>query len=93
MTGVEVRTVAERVRFVFGDVAEQILRIEEQKLGIPSQNPLTEKDLQRLADDLQALSQRMAGEELSRRVREEVLKLAQPPAERALAGGPGRSSP
>lgn len=95
MSDVEPKVVAERVRFIFGDVAEKILKIEEQKLGISPQGPLSEEDLRRLAEDLKDLSQRMAGTELSRRVYEEILGLApaKAGAKSAPKDGSARGSP
>lgn len=88
MGDVEPKAVADRVRFIFGDVAEKILKIEEEKLGISPQGPLSSGDLERLAQDLKELSTRMAGEELARRVHEEVLSLARASAAPAK-GAPG----
>jgi hypothetical protein len=99
MGDVEPKVVAERVRFIFGDVAERILKIEEEKLGISPQGPLGEKDLTRLAEDLKELSARMAGEEMAKRVHQEILALAAGPTlssegHGASAGGArGRRSP
>ena len=76
MPAVEAKEVAERVRFVFGDVAEKILQIEEQKLGIHPPTPLKTEDVQRLAEELRELSARMAGEELSKRLYAEIMRLA-----------------
>lgn len=96
MADVEPRAVAEKVRFIFGDVAEKILKIEEQRLGISPERPLTEEDLKRLANDLKELSQRMAGNEISSRVYDEVLQLARGQSSGSAPGtksGPSRRSP
>lgn len=76
VSDIEAQAVADRVRFVFGDVAEKILRIEEQKLGIHPPTPLKPEDVQRLARELRDLAARLAGEELSKRLYEEILTLA-----------------
>ncbi|MDE1819527.1 MAG: hypothetical protein KGJ23_00055 [Euryarchaeota archaeon] len=76
MSGIEAKEVAERVKFVFGDVAEKILQIEEQRLGIRPPTPLKPEDLRRLAEELRELSVRMAGEELSKRLYQEIMTLA-----------------
>ncbi len=65
-------TVAERVRWVFGDVAETILKTEEKRIGAPL-DKLSAEDAQVLAEDLKELSLRMAGPELANRVYQEVI--------------------
>jgi hypothetical protein len=68
--------IAERVRGVFGDIAEKILKIEEQRLGLRPGRPISENDLQTLANDLKELSQRVAGAEMAERVYAAVLEIA-----------------
>lgn len=88
MSTVEAKAVAERVRFVFGDVAEKIVKIQEAKLGIRPPTPLRTEDVQRLAEELKDLSARMAGEELSKRIYEEIMNLAEE-TRKAAAGASG----
>jgi hypothetical protein len=64
--------VAERVRWVFGDVAETILRTEEKRIGA-SMEHLDPDAVEALASDLKDLSMKMAGPELAERVYKEVL--------------------
>ncbi len=65
-------SVADRVRWVFGDVAETILRTEEKKFGTPLEK-LSSQEISILAEDLKELSLRMAGPELANRVYDAVL--------------------
>jgi cystathionine beta-lyase/cystathionine gamma-synthase len=71
--------VAEKVRWVFGDVAEQILKIEEERHGMLIGNNMSPEDAERLLKDLKELSLRMAGPSLADRVCEEVSAAILPP--------------
>lgn len=68
--------ISERVRWVFGDMAEKILKIEQQRLGLKPGQKLSPEDLERLASDLRELSEKMAGSELAERVYDAVHALA-----------------
>jgi hypothetical protein len=70
--------VAERVRWVFGDVAEQLLKIEEERLGAKITNDMSPQDRDRLAKDLKELSLKMAGPLLADRVYAEVVQAIMP---------------
>lgn len=70
--------VAERIRWIFGDVAEQIIRIQEEKMGKNSTATLEPAEVERLANELKELSLRMAGPWLADRVYEEVMETLQP---------------
>lgn len=91
VTEIEAQAVADRVRFVFGDVAEKILRIEEQKLGIRPPTPLKPEDVRRLAEELRDLAGRLAGEELSRRLYDEIVSLTKSPGAETPGAGSGSS--
>lgn len=69
--------VAEKVRVVFGDMAEKVIRIEEEKLGITPGSNLSTDQLLELAKDLRDLTRRIAGEELAERVYEAVNRSGQ----------------
>jgi hypothetical protein len=64
--------VAEKVRWVFGDVADQILKIEEQRNGILISDNMSPEDVEKLLKDLKALCLRMAGPALADRLNEEL---------------------
>jgi hypothetical protein len=64
--------VAEKVRWVFGDVADQILKIEEQRHGILITDNMPSEDVDRLLKDLKELCLRMAGPALADRLYDEV---------------------
>ncbi len=70
-------SVAEKVRVVFGDMAEKVIRIEEEKLGITPGSKLSTDQLLELAKDLRDLTRRIAGEELAERVYEAVNRSGQ----------------
>jgi hypothetical protein len=64
--------VAERVRWVFGNVAEQILKIEEERHGMLITKNMGPEEKEMLLKDLRELSLKMAGPVLAERVCEEV---------------------
>jgi hypothetical protein len=63
---------ADRVRWVFGNVAEQILKIEEQRHGMLVAKEMTPEDKDLLLKDLRELCLKMAGPVLAERLCEEV---------------------
>lgn len=65
--------VADRVRWVFGDVAETILKQEEERLGSVMEK-MDSEEMEKLASDLKELSLKMAGPELAERVYREVME-------------------
>lgn len=57
-----------RVRLVFGDVAERVLHIEQDRLGIRAGIPPTAEQTEELAKQLRDLARKVAGDELADRV-------------------------
>lgn len=70
--------VADRIRWIFGDVAEQIIKIEEERIGHALTGSVDAQEVERLAAELKELSLRMAGPWLADRVYEEVVDTLNP---------------
>lgn len=67
-------------------MAEKILQIESQRLGLKAGQKLSPEDLERLASDLRELSEKMAGSELAERVYDAVHALARSEGEAPKKG-------
>lgn len=70
--------VADRVRWIFGDVADQILQLEEATLKAQVGKNLSPEHVEKIATDLRDLAQRMAGPWIADRVYLEVVEVLSP---------------